>query len=656
MSSKPDTYFTQESIVSDIRDQQKATQTPHDHFLAREDFERLLIQNESLFHSWGYSNVSMGDEPAVNYDGVIFSVPLNCHNVREDVDERHFVTLSLVDGRCSYRFTKNQHELFSFPAPPAFEEEWLMEHSRGAKIVKSRPKFLYPELFDLPYEEVWPKNMDIAVIGDPYQSCDGDRITLVEYEYAEEIFPPLLRRVINEKTSLHFDDSKSWLENFFYEDLNALKNIYHAGTPLRGNPYDAVADDLLNLCSWMGEKCTPDKDGFINEEELAYTEEQLKKIRILISKLKDGSWTMEDILPYAPLNKDEIIAADDAPESDRITWEQGLREFFEIKQDQIIGGMNNPIRWRDFINVWECYLERIPVEKVRDWCPDIVKRMDQARYWLKELPTSTSPQRITKGIDWMQNLYRDIVTGAPKNERVHDLYSSELSDTNSRGKGGMMSDNVFGYFVPGYPVDFRTRKFLDALVRRTENMLNYVQDIWPKIQKIIQELEEKGIEMDPETKIHYLRSFERPLIQSACFTRLTQKAIPVHGFFPYKTTIAPQDRILALTSVTMHGWNYYGELGFQRDFEAALLYLKPNGQYILGPINQRVYFGGEEEFDAEGLTRALTRMREEGKITFYFKKGRRQYDDNESDVPFSPEIDVLLPGESAYSLVITKVV
>ena len=159
----------------------------------------------------------------------------------------------------------------------------------------------------------------------------------------------------------------------------------------------------------------------------------------------------------------------------------------------------------------------------------------------------------------------------------------------------------------------------------------------------------------------YLKSYETKLVDSYLFKKRTQKAVPLHGFFPYDMPkIDPQDRILALTSVTMHGWNAMNESEFRHDIESAIPFLNIGGKYILGPVNQHVYFGGySSDFDASGLTAALQSLEKEGRISYYFVVGQRQgYNefgsiDRQSDKPQTTSTH-LSTNESATSLVITR--
>ncbi len=644
MVRKPEGQFSKENVVREIRERQENATASKDHFLNKDEIELLLTGNEKLFRSWGFSDVKIVGEPIVNYDGVVFGVQLDCYNDKQDTDEQHAVTLSIENGRCSYKFSKNNEELFSFVAPREFEEQWLMDESRNTKVVKSRPKFMYPELFKLDYDDVWPKDAAIAVIGDPYQTCDGERITLVEYEYADEIMPPWLYYTLQERRAPTAEELQGWHEQMFHEDITALERVYGMFTPDRhGNPYYLAAQRVIDAASTLGASLSIDSAA--SPKVLHACEKKIAELKSLVHKLIDGSWHIDDI---TPLKSDGVEMESYAPV---------VRTFFEYKQ-AVMEKLGDQKAWKGYVDVWDAYLKRISVETLKASMPDIEEKVRQVWYWLKELPSAKSPQRVARGVDWLQNTYHDIVAAAPRDERGDvdlDYYDGTLVDTYAKGVG---ASGALGYFIPGYPTSLRTRKALESLLRRADNTLYYAQHIWPKLQALHDDMNERGVNMDATTERNYLHSFERPLVQQSCFTRLAHKAVPLHGFFPYKVDIEPQDRILALTSVTMHGWNSCGEDDFQRDIETALPFLKQNGKYILGPINQRVYFGGiDEGFDADALTRALTRLRDDGKITFEFKKGRREYDDrefDEEDVVFSPETDVLLSGESAHSLVITR--
>lgn len=109
----------------------------------------------------------------------------------------------------------------------------------------------------------------------------------------------------------------------------------------------------------------------------------------------------------------------------------------------------------------------------------------------------------------------------------------------------------------------------------------------------------------------------------------------------------------------MHGWNRLSEQGFYKDLKGALPFLKKGGKYILGPINQRLYFSGyNSEFNAKALTIALQTLKEDGLIEYEFRKGDKNGNGGEDgffeERNWDPNIEVLHDNESACSLIITK--
>jgi len=545
----------------------------------------------------------------------------------------------------TYRFTDNNEVLETQEYRSAFPQEWLLEASRARKIVKSRPAFLYPELFDLPDKEVWPKNADIAVIGDPYQACDKEGVTIIEYEYADELFPPVIADGLEDKTeNERWHATRSWYESLHDEDLRALGTMYGIFSPNWGNPYRHTVDEAIEACANLTSSLSfeTDPNDVWNWEDW---DQYVVGLRQRVQSLVTGSWSLKDYLDVFK----------DSPECI-----EGLHEFFNYKQ-MTVELIGKPEAWIDFTERWERYLEQLPQERLRQVVPGYEKKLSQVHHWLRELPTAASPDRVNNGMNYLDQFYTEMFQydeTPPEDWHKSPFYSDEVASARSHG---MMADGAFGFFVPGHPVSLRTRKFLETMVRRVENTVTYAKTIWPELIRQRQSLLDDEISFDSNTMHSYLKSFETPFLKSLFFHQMTQRAVPIHGFFPDQVdALPPQDRILALTSVTMHGWNHLNEEGFYQNLEASLPFVKPGGKYILGPVNQSIYFSGiEGGFDTQGLTKALERLRDEGKIDYVFMKGKREYvneygpEDIPAEVEYGPK-NVLLPGESAHSLTITR--
>ncbi|MFH2062592.1 MAG: hypothetical protein ABIJ46_00350 [bacterium] len=609
-------------------EKQDSQQETDSQFLSAEEIEELVRQKEKDIRASGLVDAHPSGSPYVNADGVVFALPFECYRQQTGADEKVMVTVSMDGDRMLYLLNGDvRRPLAESELPQAMQEEFLLEMSRSSKVVKSRPMFMYPDLFDLPREEVWPKGADITVIGDPYQLCDREGVTIVEYEYADEIMPSILLDAIRREEV----PNDGWYEDLYHEDLRALDTMYGQYTPTSGNPYLATVHDGLNLMSRISETLSLDRP--TDQKTLDDWQSELERLQELIGRLVDGSWSIED---FAELQE---------------SYQEDFMTFFDYKQESL-DALGDPKKWNEYLNRWERYLSGLPNDRLRREMDGYDKKIEQARHWMSVLPTSKSPSRAASGLQWMENLYHEIASYAETGDHNDPLIDTEISDALSNG---LMADGAFGYFVPGYPISARNRRFLETVNRQAGNMLDYANYIWPQLSTEANRLKTDDVELNEQTLFAYLRPTEQGLIRERYFKKHAQKSVPLHGFFPYRCSFDPQDRILALTSVTMHGWNSLDQKGFRDDLEAALPFLKVGGKYILGPINQRVYFGGVDEgFDANGLTQVLKTMHGEGKIDYRFVKGQRQYEDSWREEPeYGPE-DELLPGESAASLVITR--
>ncbi len=329
----------------------------------------------------------------------------------------------------------------------------------------------------------------------------------------------------------------------------------------------------------------------------------------------------------------------------------------------------SPENLKEYKDEWNKFLKKLPKDFTKKNMPNFDHRFEQAEHWLQSLSPKISRARASDALEYLQNFYNECMAILASDSNLSkQLFSSILNDTYSKG---IMSDGAFGYFLPGYPVSLRTRKFLEESIHFAERLIQYKKHILPKIVAGLEYIDKAGIPLSTTAKLAYAKSFEKSLIQELFFKKNTQKAIPLHGFFPYDMPeLEKQDRIIALTSVSMHGWNSLDEKGFKEDIEKGISFLKVGGEYILGPINQYVHFGSVgREFDSEALNKALQKLKQQGMIDYYYVKKvnenpiiRRNYNsdkEEEDDIEIKEEkdgdiTDVLKEYESAYSLVITR--
>jgi hypothetical protein len=631
-----------ESVVPSIEHDSHLGQLAKDAFLSLEQLQQSLIDCQEQLRALGFENVTMINGPICDASGHPFFTPVDV--LRAGVPEKKFIVIEFTDSEIVYRFHDTEILLAKSKLSSEGQGIFLLEKSRTTKIVKSRPAYMYPELFQLPPEEVWPQSSDIAVIGDPDAAIDRERVTIVEYEYADEIFPPALQERLTAGSSEHLVEYyDNWYLQLFREDMEALERIYSAFTR-DDNPYWLAARTAISRFGDLYQ-FVASPNGIINS--LDYLRLEIKELQSILEDLATGDWSVGQFT-----NPDSVVRMEDNDD---------LQTFFEFKQ-RVLEKLGNPEAWSEFIRRWTKYLEGLPHNRLRECIDNYEKNLEQAKHWLRTLPTAKSSERATRGLRFLDNFYDQIRQfPTPNTSSWEDpIYSSEIEDALATG---IMSDGAFGYFIPGHPINFRTKKFLQKLSRQLGNMLDYAENVIPILDAERDRLIGLDIPASPSALFAWLRPLEQQLIRERYFIKPTEKAVATHGFFPYDVRLDPQDRIVALTSVTMHGWNALDKAGFQSDIETSLQYLKIGGKYILGPINQRVYFTGYNDgFDCDGLAQALHTLQQRGLIRYYFVKGRkhREHDGYDDRVDYGTDQDVgannqvLQPSESAHSLVIER--
>jgi hypothetical protein len=587
-----------------------------------------------VLKAWGWTSMRiLPKEGVFSFDGRLDAIPFEVVAGPDQTARRGWITMEFgEDGSTArYRNDVNGETMDTITVPERHKMQWLEETSRRAKIVKSRPRFLYEELLGVPHAELWPPDAKVAVIGDPFQACDVEGATIVEYEYAEEILPPLLHAMINGEEP----NVEGWFRSFYYEDIESLDRIHGMYTLDYGNPYLAHVRRAFELCQRLGEKIIAREHADISVEKA-----ELARLRALGKKLIEGTWQFDEAKDWFD---DEKSLAD-------------LREWHARKQ-AAVEQMGNPKEWERFVSCWNEYLDGIPMDELRGLDRRADDKVKQARHWVSVLPESKSAERVTKGLNELSNLYFEWRAHYDENLPSRAAFDNALlEDATDKSFG------FFGYFVPGFAVSRRTRNIIEEGLARAEQMVEYHETLMPHLRAEIERLQ--GVPFDRPTALNHMKSYERAWARQHFFRKRTQRAVPIHGFFPHDMPgIDPQDRIVALTSVSMHGFNRLKEDGFRDEILASLPFLKTGGKYILGPINQYVYFRGyADDFDAEGLSRALAKLKAEGKIDYTFVKGMKErYDDGEAyrDEPpdqsdWDPDPSVLHDHESARSLMITK--
>ena len=591
-----------------------------------------------------------------------------------DLDEAvgvAWATLAINDdGGAYYRLELDGHEITRSGVIEHNQVYWLRTNSEKTKVVKSRPPSAYPELFCLPKQEVWPKGKKVAVIGDPYQACDKEDTTLIEYAYAEEILPDIpwiLAEQASENATINTQDTdrasiERRIQNFYidllHEDLSAVeRGVLGSYLKTTQNPYHqaciAYIEKISQAYANSVKKGTPEEAAAAAAER-SFDSLTLREIGKIVQLLKRGLWTIDDVLPILP-NADTSALTD-------------LHNLYEIKQ-QALEEKGNPRAWKGFVDTWESFLAQLPMEVLPE---EITDRIEQVRFYLHNLPTSPSPIWIKKAVGYLQDFYHRCQEVSSRldhethTEAKDRLYHSEIADSRIEVKTSLFSDSLFGMFPPGFTIPPRAETTINRLEERIVQANDYIEYVLPKLKRLASEVKQKRAPLEVAVLASLLEEEQSAIVRDRYFSKRTQRAVPLHGFFPYDMpNIDQQDRILALTSVTMHGWNRLDATGFLHDIEQSLPFLKTGGKYILGPIDQATYFTGTNRgFDTDGLMEALRQLRADGKIEFQFQVFVASEDDNVEiedgqslaarDFSMIETREVLQLGEAAASLVITK--
>lgn len=621
--------------------------------------KEALANRPDLLELWDFSGFRVENKPGVTgFGGESIALQVSARNERTREREHGWIYLQMnADQTANYKCTLNREVIETVRLPSEFNMEWMQEYSRTHKVVKSRPKWMYPELLGVSHEEVWPKDAKIAVIGDPYQSCDGEGITIMEYEYAEEIQPPVLRGVLTRDEALK--SKVDWFyEDLFHEDIRALENMYGYATPYHANPYALHFKNCIDFIGRVSQSLAKD-------ESIEEYRAEFKNIKRLTEGLTKGLWTKQD--------GEQIcgkLLAEAEEEHDEVRREKILNDletWFILKQNAVESYEHGKPAEKILVESWEKfkvkflqYFREMPREMLQGKIEGFNDKYAQALYWCRELPKTASMERARMGIEYLEGFISDVYPYYDERDpKTHILREPDILNFN---------DPEFGLGLPTSVVSGRVKRILNEGLLRAEQIMQYADGILPLLKSESERIDSLNIPIDDATRHAYIKGLESAWVKQHFFRKRTQRAVPVHGFFPYKTGgMEPQDRIVALTSVTMHGWNDLDEAGFRKDLTTALPYLKLHGKYILGPVNQHVYFGGQSNFKADELTKVLQDLKAQGVIEYKFVKGLRSdnggggsnfdaYDDEEErKAGWDSDDQVLHQDEAAHSLVITRI-
>lgn len=633
------------------------------------EISNLVKRKKEIFAKLGFTNVTIVPFSEIEgYNETVYAVEIE-GTKKGGTKVRGHITLRLEAPQNTNNTTTCQpieyfvktpdveQHLETIQIPEGFDFEWIQEYSKGAKVVKSRPMWMYEDWMGVNKKELWPQNADIAVIGDPYQKCDRERVTIIEYEYADEMIPHTLidSLVDSENPEKIEQETRNFYEDIYRENIQSLQRLYGGYDPQYGNPYKYAVSIMSHYLGKYAANMGKEK------EEL---QKKIKRIKELTTKLIDGTWTLEEGKELAAEHfshlKDTQLG--DKKFVDGIPEEvlEDLEKWFEYK-NYSINGLGDPEAWADYVARWNNYLSKLHIKKIQETIPDIEKKISQSKHFLEILPTTKSTQRMHAAMGYLREFSHELLQKAydEKDPELKEIYDPAIWYIE---EGGMMGDGALSFFRPGTPLSNHNASTLTEFMDRLDQLTVYEKKIYPGLQLLHRQIHDDKIPLDSNMQKSFLKTFESAAARNMFFRKRTQKATPIHGFFPHNFAgIDPQDRIIALTSVTMHAWNHLDKNGFYKDIDASLPFLKQGGKYILGPINQHVYFGGYgNDFDCEGLTNALQKLKREGKIEYTFIKGRHEqhggYDtfDNYEEEEFSEDPEILLPNESAKSLIITR--
>lgn len=548
----------------------------------------------------------------------------------------------------------------------------------GIKKVTPRTPQQYAQEFKIPFKEIWPAEKDLLVIGDPYQQCDLPNTTLIDYEYIDEILPPMFhvlhdhrkaKHEGNRKEVIHRDIS-NWFDELHSGNLMAIeKSQSFMGIKIASH-LDGLLDEMRDILTDVVNKHAENKFDqndaqfvrTISEEEWKTLDDRWRKFSTLAQKVKDSNWKPEDFT-HLPRYEDPYEM-----EALKTGYSISIRNNptpEDIKKQQLIK-LEEQSKW---LSTWKKYWDGLPQDTISK-NPELQKALENVKHCVNEL--GDIRQNIGKGRgETLWNMlcknYGKLKSKAfeniPNGIEVNDFgryFTTNGSPAETQSPWNLfefdpdsLDDNTL--FPPntwGNNLNRRVQLLVDESIDTVSRFIVYFKSIFPKLLPDEKELASAGI--SETSRVQYTSTYEKPLIREMLFRLRAKHAVPLHGYFPYDMPeIQPKDRILALYSVSTHVWDSfkYSEQ-FEENIRASLSFLKTGGQYILGPVNYRDYrlrrenpwsFLSNYSFAGNELEEALSKLQKEGIITYEFIDS------------LSSDPSEFKTGDSAASLIITKI-
>jgi len=658
--------------------------------LVRKGNERQFVDSlHNRFSRLGIqAKLDSSRESIVTMNAEVLAIPveIDYKNADEfDDGEESWVRATLLDNKIEYRLSHSGQllETRNYTETEKFEVSISVDSAQ--KSVTARSASAHAGELGLPFRDVFPKQSDIAVIGDPYQKVDLDGVSIIDYEFADEIIPDIRGFIAKlDRGEWGFDELLSSVKQFFSalhpgNDM-AIRNVHGSFSPYRGNPYAKFVEECNLLVAEyiyaMGDS-----------KKIDALSRVIPKMQRRFTDLRLGNWTIED---YAEKFHDEHDPAEALA---------GLEIYYSIKEDSIRADRT---AWNNYIKSYEAFLARVPGSAIADL--GLEDDVESVRHWINEVPkiSSNAPGRLQEAINTFDRVYNKIVSttvnhpavrklaaahrgmigidvlhdgeylgssDAVDNENISEedvlayLVDNRISDT---GSTGIMSDSHFGLGTPGIPINHRVSGYLEEMVDFLNRMDVYARNIIPVLKNEKSRIVGNGIDFDNDAMEYYISSLERAFIREQLHRKRTSHANVIHGFFPegMKNGLNEMDRIIGVYSISTHVWaEYSSPAEFEDNLREAISFLKPGGKMMVGPLNYRAYriwqrsgdlLDNYEYFDGDSLNSALSSLRDEGLIRFSFLVPQEQVMEYNSSLPALVQTEEFGTGDIAASLVVER--
>ena len=122
-------------------------------FLSLDDLHDVISNRINELDKIGYQDVDvMRGNPVYSYTKNLFAAEVRATLKHTGESVSGWITLEfdLKNNKIKYRLSLGDIVVATTEIPPDFDMDWLQRESEASKVVKSRPPFLYPELFHLP--------------------------------------------------------------------------------------------------------------------------------------------------------------------------------------------------------------------------------------------------------------------------------------------------------------------------------------------------------------------------------------------------------------------------------------------------------------------------------------------------------------------------